>query len=313
MLKRFLTGIVILTLIVGAFALRYVNTYLFDIFAGIIILCSTFEVSRVFEKNNKKIDKLFVLAYPVLIYGALLLSIHTKLSLLVYLAITICLSLAILFACFIKNLLTKTRNNKDMVEANYNGNINQYIKDKLKNDLIILFYPAFILSLLFLVNHIADFVSISDANGVTLGMMLLIMIFATTMITDTGAYVIGCGLRGKKLCPKISPNKTISGAIGGLVCSIATSIILFAIFNSIPSFLQIINTFKLSIWAFVIYGFIASIVSQIGDLFASYIKRQNNVKDYGSIFPGHGGFMDRVDGIAFNLVFTIIFAICFML
>ena len=64
---------------------------------------------------------------------------------------------------------------------------------------------------------------------------------------------------------------------------------------------------------FLVYGFVASLVSQLGDIFASLIKRKNNVKDYGHIFPGHGGFMDRVDGISFNLVITTMFALFLLL
>ena len=58
----------------------------------------------------------------------------------------------------------------------------------------------------------------------------------------------------------------------------------------------------------MVYGVLASIATQTGDIFASLIKRKNDIKDYGNIFPGHGGFMDRMDGVAFNLVITTIFA-----
>ena len=83
--------------------------------------------------------------------------------------------------------------------------------------------------------------------------------------------------------------------------------ILFTIFSSINSYLAIFNTLKIGILEFAIYGIVASIFSQAGDIFASFIKRKNSVKDYGKIFPGHGGFMDRVDGISFNAVFTFVF------
>lgn len=310
MLKRFLTSIVIVIFIVGFFALRFVSPNIFDIFAGIIALGATYEVCRVFEKSGKKNDKYFILAYPVLIYLTLLVSLNLHANVLIYLAIAIILSVLILFACYIKNLLSKTQINKEMVESNYTGNFKNYVKDKLKNNLFLLFYPAFLLSLLFLVNHISSFAS--EINDTYLGFMLLVMTFATTVMTDTGAYIIGCGLRGKKLCPSISPNKTISGAIGGLICSISTSLLLYAIFHSIAPLYTIISNSNLSIWLFIFYGLIASVVSQAGDLFASYIKRKNNVKDYGTIFPGHGGFMDRVDGTAFNLVWTLLFAIVFI-
>jgi CDP-diglyceride synthetase len=308
MLKRFLTSIVIMAITVGFFALRYVSPYLFDIYVGAIAICATYEVCRVFEKNNKKLDKYFVLAYPILIYAMLMIAIHCDLGELLYFALIILLALVITLACYVKNLINRKKLNKEMVDLHFDGTLKRYVSNKILRDIFVLIYPAFLLSLMFFVNHIAEFGYFGGNGDIQIGMLLLVMIFATTMATDTGAYLIGCGIRGKKLCPKISPNKTISGAIGGIICSIVISLVLYIIFGSIDAYLSLFATYNISIWTFLIYGVLASIISQMGDIYASLIKRQNGVKDYGNILPGHGGFMDRVDGISFNLVLTVIFA-----
>jgi phosphatidate cytidylyltransferase len=112
----------------------------------------------------------------------------------------------------------------------------------------------------------------------------------------------------KKLCPKISPNKTIAGAIGGIIISITFSVLLFLLFSAV-GYTSIFNSYGLTIMHFIVYGLIVSIFTQLGDIIASYIKRKNNVKDYGSLLPGHGGVMDRVDGLSFNIVVTLIISL----
>ena len=308
MLKRLLTGIVIIALTVGAFALRFISPYFFDIFAGCIAIFATFEVCSVFEKNKRLNDKFFIVTYPVIIFATLFLCIQLNLSELIYFALIIGEALIYVVVIFIKNLLTKKSINRYVVETNYQGSVKGFIARKIILDIFLLFYPAFLLSTMFFLNHIADFNSFGGDGNVLIGMIMLLMLFTSTMLTDTGAYLIGSGIRGPKLCPKLSPNKTISGAIGGLISGIVGSLLVYLILNFIPSCAEILITNNITIWLFLIYGVIASIFTQLGDIYASYIKRKNNVKDYGKIFPGHGGFMDRMDGIAFNLVITIIFA-----
>ena len=107
-----------------------------------------------------------------------------------------------------------------------------------------------------------------------------------SIASDLGGYFFGKLLKGKKLT-KISPNKTISGVIGALIFSILI----------IPIFYTDLN-FKSSNLLFVT-TILISLVSQLGDLFISFLKRLAKVKDTGNILPGHGGILDRVDGILF--------------
>ena len=111
--------------------------------------------------------------------------------------------------------------------------------------------------------------------------------------TDIGGYIFGKIIRGKKLT-SISPNKTISGTIGSFIFSLIP-LILFSNLNY-PNLEFGINN--------LIFCLTISLISQIGDLSISYLKRKTNIKDTGNILPGHGGMLDRLDGIIFALPFS---------
>ena len=116
----------------------------------------------------------------------------------------------------------------------------------------------------------------------------LLLAFIIAWLSDTGAYFTGYFFGKHKLCPKMSPKKTIEGAIGGVVfAGVATFVYTGLIYGSF----QPIS---------ILLGAVGSVVSQIGDLAASCIKRDFDKKDYGSLLPGHGGLMDRFDSVLFS-------------
>lgn len=118
-----------------------------------------------------------------------------------------------------------------------------------------------------------------------------LFILFTIWSTDSGAYFIGKKFGKRKLWPAISPNKTIGGALGG----ISFAIILALLFQSIAPFDK-------SLLSIVLIAITISIFGQLGDLVASAIKRNYNIKDFGSIFPGHGGVLDKLDSFLFILL-----------
>ncbi len=122
--------------------------------------------------------------------------------------------------------------------------------------------------------------------------MILFILFIC-ILTDVGGILFGKLIGGKKLT-KISPNKTIAGSIGGFILSF---LCLFLFLNFIPNN----SLFNLSILVIT-----TSFFSQIGDLFVSFLKRKAKVKDTGKILPGHGGLLDRIDGILLGLPLGII-------
>ena len=129
------------------------------------------------------------------------------------------------------------------------------------------------------------------------GLFYVFLALIIAWVADSGAYFIGTFFGKHKLCPRLSPKKTVEGLVGGIATSVLMS--LFAGF--------VYQSCVLSGEACVSYGeiFVLSLVcaplSVLGDLFASLIKRRNGAKDFGKIFPGHGGMMDRFDSLLFVL------------
>lgn len=119
------------------------------------------------------------------------------------------------------------------------------------------------------------------------GMGYLMFAFMIIWTSDIGAYAVGKRFGKRKLCPDISPNKTVEGAIGGTLSGIIMAIIM-SFFTEIP----LIHS--------IILGTIVVIVAQMGDLAESLLKRDAGVKDSGSVVPGHGGILDRADSYIFN-------------
>jgi phosphatidate cytidylyltransferase len=122
-------------------------------------------------------------------------------------------------------------------------------------------------------------------DGDQSGLLAILFLFAVVWATDILAYFVGRAVGGPKLAPSISPGKTWSGAIGGAAGGVAAGVLLAAIAGAGVSFATIAT------------ALILSVVSQMGDLLESWVKRRRGVKDSGSVIPGHGGVMDRVDGL----------------
>lgn len=127
-------------------------------------------------------------------------------------------------------------------------------------------------------------------SGSTAGLIAIVYLCAVVWATDIGAYFVGRAVGGPKLAPTISPNKTISGAVGGVLCAnfFAGLVVWLA---------QVGHLFELLVLAAFL-----SVLSQSGDLYESWLKRRAGVKDSSALIPGHGGVMDRVDGLVFAAI-----------
>lgn len=144
-------------------------------------------------------------------------------------------------------------------------------------------------SFIFLMLMILSLAILSIENIMNLDIKIFIYLIIATYATDTFAYLGGSLFGKNKLIERISPNKTIEGAISGYIASVILSII-FAHY-----FLEL-NTLYLA------SSFLIPIISQIGDLSFSLIKRHYQIKDFGKLLPGHGGVLDRIDSIVFSLL-----------
>ena len=122
----------------------------------------------------------------------------------------------------------------------------------------------------------------------------LLFFLSICIFSDTGGYIVGKLIGGRKLT-KISPNKTLSGSIGSFLFSIIPAFILLKIYKQTDSLMY----FNENITLLIVTCLFLSFICQLGDLFISFFKRQANLKDTGTLLPGHGGLLDRIDGIIF--------------
>ncbi len=129
------------------------------------------------------------------------------------------------------------------------------------------------------------------------GVCYVILCLAGAWLGDSGAYFVGTFLGKHKLCPEISPKKTVEGAVGGVV----TVGIVFAVYAFFYRLVQgyFGQSFEVNYLLIVVIGFVCGVLGIVGDLSASLIKRQAGIKDFGNIMPGHGGIMDRFDSVLF--------------
>jgi phosphatidate cytidylyltransferase len=129
------------------------------------------------------------------------------------------------------------------------------------------------------------------------GAWMLLWVVLVVSVNDSAAYFIGSRLGGPKLCPAISPNKTWSGSVGGVLCGVAGGVAL----GSLSTAAGWAESLPLSLGVVV--------AAQCGDLMKSYLKRLHGVKDSGTILPGHGGVLDRIDGILAGGLVTYIWVV----
>lgn len=123
------------------------------------------------------------------------------------------------------------------------------------------------------------------------GVYMIVITLCAAWLADSGAYFAGTFFGKRKLCPEISPKKTVEGLIGGVISNGVLMVVMTLVFDLAT------DTFEPKYFMLFIAGMAAALVGLIGDLTASEIKRQCGIKDYGNIMPGHGGVMDRFDSV----------------
>ena len=123
------------------------------------------------------------------------------------------------------------------------------------------------------------------------GRYVILIPFVVAFLSDSGAYFVGLKFGKHKLSPVVSPNKTIEGALGGVATAMASMVIYSLVLDLLPVGIQVNYALAL------LYGLAGSLAGIFGDLCFSVIKRQTGIKDYGDLFPGHGGILDRFDSL----------------
>lgn len=271
MLKRAVTAII---LVGYAFAMLYLGTAVHYGFLDALIMSfafvGTYEMYHTFRKSEYKNSWGAPLLLCVAIYP-LWYFLGYK-GILIALSLSICLALAV-----------------------FTFKAEMELKDLLAT-IFSLIYPMALVSLAFALSR--DF-----PCGGTFAISFAIFL---PVFSDTFAYLVGSTLGKRKLCPSISPKKTVAGAIGGLLGSVlcaVTFFLLFDLYAVIPvGYVTFSDSVAVRAVVFVVLGIVGGVLAEIGDLAASRIKRTMNIKDFGNIFPGHGGVLDRLDSIMFTLV-----------
>ncbi len=159
----------------------------------------------------------------------------------------------------------------------------------IKHRILRFLYKSISLMYLFLLVYLIIATQLKNSN---LDMVIIYSILVSIM-TDIGGLVVGKNLKGKKLT-KISPNKTITGSIGSFI---------FSLFL-VPFFM--LDFENINLFTLILFTLFISLISQLGDLFISFLKRKAKVKDTSDLLPGHGGVLDRIDGIIFTIPVTFI-------
>lgn len=271
MLKRAVTAII---LVGYAFAMLYLGTAVHYGFLDALIMSfafvGTYEMYHTFRKSEYKNSWGAPLLLCVAIYP-LWYFLGYK-GILIALSLSICLALAV-----------------------FTFKAEMELKDLLAT-IFSLIYPMALVSLAFALSR-------EFPCGGTFAISFAIFL---PVFSDTFAYLVGSTLGKRKLCPSISPKKTVAGAIGGLLGSVLCAVTFFLLFDLYAVFpvgyVSFSDSVAVRAVVFVVLGIVGGVLAEIGDLAASRIKRTINIKDFGNIFPGHGGVLDRLDSIMFTLV-----------
>lgn len=310
MKKRVIVAAILIAILGGAFALRLINNYgvyFFDlIIATLCVLCAL-EFSKLISANGVPACQIASGLYPSFMFAGHMLYFIFDIESYFYVVIQLSILLASLLLTFVVYLFLNNKATAEKRQESKLGKIAFASRVSIKTALTFIYPSCFLLGLM-LLNRIDMFSSPSVAlfEG-NLGWIALIMTFLIPILTDTFAMLCGMVLKGPKLCKKISPNKTISGAVCSLILTSLVSGAFFYIFNAFGVLAHGFSELGIQVWHFVILGLCGSIVCQLGDLFESFVKRRANVKDSGNLLPGHGGFLDRFDSHIFNAPFVFVF------
>lgn len=284
-MKRFLTGTVIAIVFIGVVILNFtVSKYFFDGFVLLLTLAGAYEVARLLKTKN-------IRPYNILIFGSIILAYIAFYAVGFWqddaLYSMIAYVLVILLSIVLAMILGRS-SRKSGIETAF-----------------VLIYPITVLLFMLLINQLPLDNLRSNA---------LVLLFIVSPFTDMFAFFVGVTVKGPKLCPTISPKKTISGAIGGLLGGMLGGLLVFGLAKSgIFDFIKLspIN-FNIDILHYLIIGFLGSIFTQSGDLVASAVKRKVGQKDFGKLLPGHGGVMDRIDGMMFTAMLIYLYMLAFI-
>ncbi len=267
-MKDRIIGSAIFIIVITAFMfLREINVVFFDVLVLFLMAVGSFELCRALKDYLVMAN---YLAVAMLVAFILPVYLYSK-----SLEVVFILFMAYFWATAIISIYSKG-----------------YGIQNLSSAMLVGIYPILLFMFMIDINHWDVY-----------GRVALVLIFATGPLCDVFAFLVGSLIGGKKLCPSVSPNKTISGAIGGMVGGVVGSLLVYFV----GTFWDVLYLPYVDITFYIGFGLVCSIFSEFGDLIESSIKRSLNVKDMGKILIGHGGVLDRFDGVLFVVFVTYIY------
>ncbi len=280
--KRILVAVPIV--IVVALAV-FLQGWVLAVFAAALACACQFEIVRAMDANGKPVVKWVSYLFAGIAAVLFLLSVQAEqagYNSLRWLTpeVVIALFAAMTMAAFIAAMLSKRHEAKSVINTGFT-----------------MIYPQLFMILFYwIILNSGGGVTQSDSYWRTL--ILLLMIFLPAMFSDTAAYFIGKTFGKTKLCPAISPKKTVAGSVAGVFGGVLAALLIFLVFDN----MILINGHFVEmapVANYIAAGAVLAVVSQFGDLAASYLKRALSIKDFGKLLPGHGGIVDRMDSILF--------------
>ncbi len=325
MIKRTLTSIVLLV-VVAAFVLcaYFVSPIFLDILVLIFMAGAVYEMFRCFKGAGYKMFVAPIIVVLLLAYPSFYLMQHYIggsagiQGLLIVFLLGAMLNLTVF-------TFKPARHTQAEVDKALEAGVELELEPENAHDLKDLFANMFVLvyPMLFLA---AAWVLSYKYSAL---FAILFAIIVPIVGSDMFAYLFGSTIGGKKLCPKVSPKKTVAGGIGGLIGGMVVALIFWLVFEFFADSTVGYQTFIAqcgyqsffnhttvvgwewkSALVYLAIGLVCGAISELGDLAASRIKRAIGIKDYGKIFPGHGGFMDRIDSVMYCLVIILIAFSC---
>ena len=257
--------------------LRTLSVYTFDVIGMFFVVMGGLEMYRALKagKHNVMLAPLvvfFVAVYPLFWF------FHTE-GIMIATAVASCVALAIF-------TFRHTHTLQDLGLTIFN-----------------IVYPGVFVAMIMAVNLYAG------------NLLALLLLIAVPLASDAGAYFVGSKFGKRKLCPTISPKKSVEGLYGGVVGALvagAAVMLLFDVFHVMDNFANVglkalSDKLWVSILLYALLSVLVMVAGMVGDLVASWVKRQVGIKDYGKIFPGHGGVMDRMDSVIFAMPVVYLF------
>ncbi len=307
MKKRILTGCAIAITLALFFVLKiYVSDFFFDVLILGLGVLAGLECSELLTRMGRYNHKIVSAVFPAFLLVSHIVGVVLNVELWWIILFDLGLVILATFFVFLFNLINKKTKN-EIKTRELNVSKPKFSFKKAINNGISFLYPSFLIMLMMLINHLDMFnIGTTALFDGYLSMFALVFVFLIPIFTDVFAMFTGMVLGGPKLCPKLSPKKTISGSVGGVFFAVVLSLCVYLIFDAVPLFSNILINSGFSIWKLALIVMFGSCVAQVGDLFESFLKRKAKVKDSGKSLPGHGGILDRIDSYIFVAPFILI-------